>query len=309
MKGVRLHLKIHIVQKGDTLWELSKKYGVNFEELKDMNSHIASPDLIMPGMKIRIPTNAKVVRKEAPVQQAPIQQAPVQPKVEQPYKDITPKPLPVIEEDDQAPIMEIKPEMPIPQMPQIPQMPMMPQMTQIPQMQPVKEAPTTMEQELNTYMMFNFPDVHITEESSKDESVHHVKQQPIQQPMFQPMHHHMHMMPCFPIHPCCAGMPLGHHMVPMHHPHMLPHHMGNPGQVMPLQDDCGCGGGGMPQSPTMDMMQPFGFDPFMGMQNQAYQMPNIQMNPSAPFTPDTSGFPTPPGFGELRNNIESESSD
>ncbi|QGS68953.1 SafA/ExsA family spore coat assembly protein [Oceanobacillus sp. 143] len=57
-------MKIHIVQKGDTLWELSKKYDVNFEELKQINSHLASPDMIMPGMKIKIPGTTKAVKKK-----------------------------------------------------------------------------------------------------------------------------------------------------------------------------------------------------------------------------------------------------
>lgn len=49
-------MKMHIVQKGDTLWKLSKKYGVDFETLKSANEHLTNPDLIMPGMKINIPT-------------------------------------------------------------------------------------------------------------------------------------------------------------------------------------------------------------------------------------------------------------
>ncbi|MEH6944270.1 SafA/ExsA family spore coat assembly protein, partial [Bacillus sp. JJ722] len=48
-------MKIHIVQKGDTLWKLAKKYGVHFEELKKLNSQLSNPDMIMPGMKIKIP--------------------------------------------------------------------------------------------------------------------------------------------------------------------------------------------------------------------------------------------------------------
>lgn len=58
-------MKIHIVQKGDTLWDIAKNYGVDFEELKQINSHISSPDMIMPGMKIKIPSSAKAVVKES----------------------------------------------------------------------------------------------------------------------------------------------------------------------------------------------------------------------------------------------------
>lgn len=49
-------MKIHIVQKGDTLWKIAKKYGVNFEELKNVNAQLSNPDLIMPGMKIKVPS-------------------------------------------------------------------------------------------------------------------------------------------------------------------------------------------------------------------------------------------------------------
>ncbi|WVX82594.1 SafA/ExsA family spore coat assembly protein [Niallia oryzisoli] len=59
-------MKIHIVQKGDTLWKIAKKYGVNFEELKKMNSQLSNPDMIMPGMKIKVPTSGGNIKKEAP---------------------------------------------------------------------------------------------------------------------------------------------------------------------------------------------------------------------------------------------------
>src|SRR3954451_9661913 len=61
-----IRVKIHIVQKGDTLWKIAKKYGVNFEELKKMNSQLSNPDMIMPGMKIKVPTESGSVKKQAP---------------------------------------------------------------------------------------------------------------------------------------------------------------------------------------------------------------------------------------------------
>ncbi|OEH91478.1 SafA/ExsA family spore coat assembly protein [Bacillus solimangrovi] len=57
-------MKIHIVQKGDTLWKLSQKYGVDFEKLKQANSHLSNPDMIMPGMKIKVPTSSVPVKTE-----------------------------------------------------------------------------------------------------------------------------------------------------------------------------------------------------------------------------------------------------
>ncbi|MFD4816995.1 SafA/ExsA family spore coat assembly protein, partial [Peribacillus butanolivorans] len=57
-------MKIHIVQKGDTLWKLAKKYGVSFEELKKVNAQLSNPDMMMPGMKIKIPGTSGAVKKE-----------------------------------------------------------------------------------------------------------------------------------------------------------------------------------------------------------------------------------------------------
>lgn len=58
------HVKIHIVQKGDTLWKIAKKYGADFNELKKLNAQLSNPDMIMPGMKIKVPTSGGTVKKE-----------------------------------------------------------------------------------------------------------------------------------------------------------------------------------------------------------------------------------------------------
>jgi morphogenetic protein associated with SpoVID len=112
-------VKIHIVQKGDTLWKIAKKYGVNFEELKKMNSQLSNPDMIMPGMKIKVPTTGGSVKKEAPIlgakKEMPIAQHPI-------VKE-QPKPLPVVEAPKkEAPIKEA-PIMPIKEAPIAPIMP------------------------------------------------------------------------------------------------------------------------------------------------------------------------------------------
>ncbi|WP_182103421.1 SafA/ExsA family spore coat assembly protein [Niallia taxi] len=115
-------MKIHIVQKGDTLWEIAKKYGVNFEELKMLNSQLSNPDMIMPGMKVKVPTAGGSIKKEAPIagikkeqpiykEQPIIKEKPIvkeQPKKEMPKKEMpkkekphTPKmPKPIIPEID-----------------------------------------------------------------------------------------------------------------------------------------------------------------------------------------------------------------
>ena len=105
-------MKIHIVQKGDTLWKLAKKYGVKFDELKKLNSQLSNPDMIMPGMKIKIPgmgsgkapstTKSNTIinvgskaKKEAPItgtQTMPIKEAPKANVTTPPVKE-APKPI------------------------------------------------------------------------------------------------------------------------------------------------------------------------------------------------------------------------
>lgn len=95
MGGIK-KVKIHIVQKGDTLWKLAQKYGVNFEELKAANGHLSNPDLIMPGMKIKIPSGSVKAKKEAMIaKEAPIKEAP---------KEKPKMPPPSLKEEKEVPI-------------------------------------------------------------------------------------------------------------------------------------------------------------------------------------------------------------
>ncbi|WP_400242626.1 SafA/ExsA family spore coat assembly protein [Niallia sp. JL1B1071] len=94
-------MKIHIVQKGDTLWKIAKKYGVNFEELKALNSQLSNTDMIMPGMKIKVPTSGGNIKKEAPImgtkKEMPIAMEPIvkeAPKKEMPIKEMPKKEMP-----------------------------------------------------------------------------------------------------------------------------------------------------------------------------------------------------------------------
>ncbi|RSK28001.1 SafA/ExsA family spore coat assembly protein [Bacillus sp. HMF5848] len=161
-------MKIHIVQKGDTLWKIAKKYGVDFEELKKMNSQLSNPDLIMPGMKIKVPSNGVPVKKEAQVKESvketqkkeavaptppkpkekpqpsvvspeetpqPSKMKPEPPKAVHPFAEKPMKSKAVMEEDEgvnKAPVM-----------PNMPNMPMMP------------KAPTMPEVDINNYYLMN----------------------------------------------------------------------------------------------------------------------------------------------------------
>lgn len=96
-------MRIHIVQKGDTLWKIAQKYGVDFNQLKSLNSHLSNPDEIMPGMKIKVPTHSGSVKKEAPMKEMqmkemPIKEKPVKeiPMVEHPFVQVKPPTFPVV---------------------------------------------------------------------------------------------------------------------------------------------------------------------------------------------------------------------
>lgn len=256
-------MKIHIVQKGDTLWELSKKYGVDFEALKQANPQLATPDMVMPGMKVKIPSNSKAVKKESePAKETQKKET------QQPYQDHTPKPMPVIKEDDHGKKMMVKPEMPVSPSLQMPEQPMM-------------NAPM-MEQEFQNYTTINFPQMpqyHETNEKKPKEQVKSKAQpvpkeqmkaeaQPMPQPQFQPMPFPMPqpqsqpmpqpgpMLPlcCHIVHPCYPPAPFSvmanpesfHPSQPMQHG--MPYgQMNAPAMEMPTNPlnagghhDCGC---------------------------------------------------------------------
>jgi spore coat assembly protein SafA len=58
----------HIVQKGDTLWKISKQHGVPLNELIAANPQIPNPDKIDEGMTVMVPTGGMAsAPNEAPV--------------------------------------------------------------------------------------------------------------------------------------------------------------------------------------------------------------------------------------------------
>ncbi|WP_096201439.1 SafA/ExsA family spore coat assembly protein [Bacillus sp. FJAT-45350] len=142
-------MKIHIVQKGDTLWNLSKKYDVDFEQLKSVNSHLSNPDMIMPGMKIKVPTGGVPVKKEAP-KAMPKKEAKVAPTPPAPAPPpAPPKEKPIAKEKPMPKEKVVTPEpQPQIQMPQV-QMPMQPMM------QPVQQQMPTQQQMQEMIMNFN----------------------------------------------------------------------------------------------------------------------------------------------------------
>ncbi|UOQ46262.1 SafA/ExsA family spore coat assembly protein [Halobacillus salinarum] len=279
-------MRIHIVQKGDTLWNIAKKYGVNFEELKAVNTQLSNPDMIMPGMKIKVPQGTKQVKKEAP-KKMPTQH---------PYKDTSPKPIPVIKEDEKVkekpmqPVKE-KPMQPVKEKPMQPMQPMQPIMPQfnIPVQMPM------MEQQLqNYYTTFNLPPMPKApepkaKEAKKEKKEEPKKEAPVEaantapQEYYQPMQYYPPAQPQL-VHSdfyCCPPYPV---MMPAH----MPMH---PQGQMPWQGEdwespssaymhaqmppnCGCGDDGQ-QNPGM-----MGYGPqfYPGMHGA---MPQGQQGPMA----------------------------
>lgn len=54
-------MKIHLVKKGETLFHIAKKYGIELQKLISFNSQLADPDKIDVGMKIKIPSSGAAV--------------------------------------------------------------------------------------------------------------------------------------------------------------------------------------------------------------------------------------------------------
>jgi len=316
MKGVWFVLKIHIVQKGDTLWEISKKYGVDFEELKSMNSQLSSPDMIMPGMKIKVPGSTKTVKKETQAVKEMKEES-----VQQPYKDTSPKPMPVIKEDDTKVQKAVEPQMPIPSLPQMPQMPTMEQdihnyntminFQQAPQMKaPVKEKP----------MKEKPVKKEVQKEVKKEVKKEEIKPQkpiyqPIEQPVQQPIYHHA--VPCPPVvpiyvHPCPPPHWHHHHHVPCPPVHPCEGHMPPfaPSYAFPVQDepDCGCRGSSTGIMP-FETYQPLNYDYHNSYREQGEASnlypPKFEVNQN-----ENDFYPKPPTFpnftGLHQKNITEE---
>lgn len=129
-------MKIHIVQKGDTLWNLAKKYDVNFEELKAANTQIANPDMVMPGMKIKVPGKGIQAKKEVQVKN----------KKAEPAKDYTAKEQPAPKKEQpkakEAPAVK-PPPMKMPKM-EVPKKEYKVEPKKVPQKETKKPVPSKM---------------------------------------------------------------------------------------------------------------------------------------------------------------------
>lgn len=325
-------MKIHIVQKGDTLWKISKKYGVDFEELKQMNSQLSNPDMLMPGMKIKIPSGNVHVKKEvkanlaSPVKEmakkeedylSPIKEmAKKEVKAEHPYKDISPKALPVMDvpkkENIAAPKAPYVPKMPKlenlaalktplkPMMENIPMKeniaptkPKMPMMENIPMKENIAPTKSKMPMMENIPMKENIPPVLPNMMAPLDE-LEPLENIPPKMPILPISKEPMPKLPyCKPVSPVLPGS--GLHCPPGMFPGapgVLPGVPGAPG-VFPGAP------GAIPTAPEVSGVTPgeIGGVPPFGPTSEAFPPPQGYQPPVSPDWDDDIDLPPAPPWG------------
>ncbi|MEK3890596.1 SafA/ExsA family spore coat assembly protein [Bacillus sp. FSL K6-3431] len=234
-------MKIHIVQKGDTLWKIAQKYGVDFEELKKMNAQLSNPEMVMPGMKIKVPVGNVAPKKEMP--QVPHGVHKEMPKMEHPFVQHKEVPKQVVK-----PPKEIKKEIPK-EHPHTIYQPVMPQM---PQAQALSEI------DINNYYMMNMSQLQaqVQQPLAQQPIVKHEKEE--ESPVMPEMPNQDYCYPMPPVMPTCDPC----------YPYHQPQHM-HPQQWMPQPQVQG-----MMMHPHQWMPQP----QVQGMMMQPQQwMPQPQM--------------------------------
>ena len=179
-------VKIHIVQKGDTLWKLAKKYGVSFDELKKINSQLSNPDLLMPGMKIKIPGSAGTMKKEAvqPIIKTGTKEVPVQPQVSGLKEQLIKKEQPIMKEQPivkEIPIVKEKPI--VKEQPIMKEYPIAPPTPTVIEKEVVKEKPIYVTKEVPKEVVKEKP-IYITKEVVKEKPVYITKEVIKEKPIY-----------------------------------------------------------------------------------------------------------------------------
>lgn len=277
-----MFVRIHIVQKGETLWRIAKHYGIGLDELKRLNAHLANPDYIVPGMEIVLPETANApenpgskagMTKEqqtAPITSKAVETAPKEIMTKEQPKPV--KEIPKVVET--APMPKPMPEpVPMPQLDLTPQFhfdfaPQMhfqqPHAVPAPQPQPMPmPQPQPIFIEMPQPMPMPQPQVQQVQQVVEKEVEKEVEYVPIPQPHIvyvpyiphpQPQYHHPMPCGCKEQHfhhpkPCgCKEQPIYHHPSPCGC--YEPQHMSY---------DCGCQGGYAPQQ-VMSYNMPY-FEP------------------------------------------------
>ncbi|QCR33015.1 LysM peptidoglycan-binding domain-containing protein [Lysinibacillus sp. SGAir0095] len=299
-------MRIHIVQKGETLWRIAKQYGIGLDELKNLNTHLANPDYIVPGMEIILPEGGAATPNSTMTkgqQTAPMsnKEKLTAPKVEQtkPIEKAQPvKEVPKVVKT--APIPAPVPQpMPAPKVELTPQF----QLDFAPQMhfQQPKTLPAPAPAPQPIYIQMPAPQTQVDVETTVEKEVQYV-QVPLPQPQIiyvccpqpQPQpcgcHEQAHFHnPCgcheqvYYHNPCGCQEQHYHQPQPCGHDytnyqHVPCGHDEYDYQQMPQQqfNDCGCGGGGYPSHEMM----PYGMQ---------YFEPNYDMAPMTDVAPAMEG--------------------
>ncbi|TSI03237.1 LysM peptidoglycan-binding domain-containing protein [Lysinibacillus sp. BW-2-10] len=268
-------MRIHIVQKGETLWRIAKQYGIGLDELKALNAHLANPDYIVPGMEIILPDTAMPTKSTMTKEQltAPMSSKEMQTMPKEKLTEEMPMPMPMptkeqmtapIKEEMTAPMpMPIKEEMtkpikeemtaPMPMPQPMPQFDMTPQFhldfapqmhfqQPQPQMQP-QPMPMPMPQPQPIFIempqiQMPQPQVQVQPVMEKEKEVEYVpvpQPQIVYVPYMQPVYHPM-PCECFEPHHYHHQSPCGCHE--QHHHHQSP--CGCHEQHHHHQSPCGC---------------------------------------------------------------------
>ncbi|SFD57836.1 morphogenetic protein associated with SpoVID [Lentibacillus persicus] len=280
-------MKIHIVQKGDTLWEIANQYEADFEKVKQLNPQLSSPDMIMPGMKIKIPATSKPVKKEEKAKST-TQKEKQMPAAEKPYKDTSPPPMPVVKEDDVKKPKDVKPQVPMqPKMPSMDGMPTPPQMPDY----------TKLQDKLHKEPKMKYYKKHPSPEA---QNYHHAAPPKQHMPYMGPAKGDCgcggsHPMPMPMYQPMMSQMPYHQPPMPYKHHHTMPMHS-SPGGMMksPLE---------MPAKPMLS--QCYSPEPFNSANMQhGFHYSDMPQSPYPQFTDQK--MPKPPGY---HKNFRTEEDD
>lgn len=188
-------MRIHIVQKGETLWRIAKQYGIGLDELKRLNTHLANPDYIVPGMEIILPEEGTATPKTNMTKEQQTAPAPSKEKMTAPKEKLTEpkvKEQPVREVPKQVETAPIPAPIPAPVPMPIPQVDLMPQFQfdfapqmhfEQPQHLPAP-APQPMPQPQPIYIQVPQPKVETKHETTIEKDVEYVHI-PVPQPQPQ----------------------------------------------------------------------------------------------------------------------------
>lgn len=221
-------MRIHIVQKGDTLWKIARQHGISFEDLKRLNAHLANPDYIVPGMEIVLPETT-LKHGTMPIKEVVKEQVVKSELKEQPIVPIPVKEKPIKE----TPIKEKPLPTPIPA--PIPQQPLPPTILPI----EIPWTPPAQPMHIDFFNMTHMPDVNVQMDMQIPQ------QKPIMLPQHQPQIQPIIMQQPQPIVQHAEPQQITHYVqvpmpIPIHVPHIVHQPCRCQSQPHPQEYHCKC---------------------------------------------------------------------